>query len=182
MQEIVDYSELMNRSKFKIYVEDYYSPVVSPYFTGLQPAKPMLNGVEVSADEYNAHEGITDYASDEIIRHAPLQTGNESDMTISAVSPAEIVDMCINEVKFTIVNTDDVQKILNIMESYRAQILPYESNNKTVQAYMIGLNQAIHLLDNNLTSRINRDKRISYIEGRESDQPQSLVQMLDACF
>lgn len=180
--EIIDYSTLMNDKKFRVYLPDYYSPQLPKYFTGLRPPNPMLNGVEVSAEEYNNHQGITEYANDEIIRHAPLQVGSEYDMTVSMVSPAGIVDLCINEVPFTIVELDDIEKILEIMWKYKDQIEPYMDRNNMVKVYSQNLSQAIHLLMNNQDQRIKAAKLAARAKGEQEGKPVSLSDMLGACF
>ena len=176
----IDYSKIMNTKTFRVFVQDYYSQRVPAYLTGIKPAPAMLNGIPVTAEEYNSHPGITEFADDEMVRHAPIQVGSEFDMTISHVTCAAIVDMCTNDIEFSIPNLQDLQEMLDIMYGYKQQISPFH-DRQIVQAYLNQLNQALLILENNRNQRETRQERIDCING--VDKPdQTLAEMLKRCF
>ena len=179
-QNYIDYGKIMNTRTFRICIQEMFNMNLPQYFKGMTPPRPMLNGVEVSADEYNSHAGITYEASDELVAHDPVQVGSEEDMVISYATPASIVDMCVNGITFDIPDDKDLDTIIDIMYNYKQQISPF-TDKAPVQQYLGQLSQAILILVNNQNRRKDREDRIHAING-DHTTPKSLGDMLQGFF
>lgn len=179
-QNYIDYGKVMNTRTFRICIQEMFNMNLPQYFKGMAPPRPMLNGVEVSAEEYNSHAGITYEASDELVAHDPIQVGSEEDMVISYATPASIVDMCINGITFDIPDDKDLDTIIDIMYNYKQQISPF-TDKAPVQQYIGQLSQAILILVNNQNRRKDREDRIHAING-DHTAPKSLGDMLQGFF
>lgn len=176
----IDYGKLMNNKTFQIAIQEMYNVNLPKYITGIKPPRAMLNGVEVDAEEFNQHPLTSIIASDELVSHDPIQVGSEYDMVISYVTPATIVDFCVNGVVFDIPNDKDLNELIDIMYNYKQQISPH-SDKQIVQVYLGQLSQALLILVNNQNRRVERNDRKRAINHGE-EQPKSIMDMLGGFF
>lgn len=175
-----DWGKVMNTKTFPICIAEVYNRNLPAYIRGIKPPSAMLNGVPVSADDYNNHPYTTEFASDDLVSHEPIQTGSDNDIVHSVATCADIVEMTVNEVVFDIPNDKDLDDIIDIMYNYKQQISPFVDKD-LVKVYLGQLTQTILILTNIQNRKVERQDRIRAING-EPERTVSLGEMLSGLF
>ena len=146
IQNCTTFSEAMNNLNFEVRIPEYYATAIPQYFTrGPQRPKPIVNGVEVSWDEYM--EKHPDYVDDTNFRPTTIYKGLDMNMCYSTKNVPEIVDLTVNQVPFDIVKFTDLGCIIGIMDGYVNEVQAYEAFNTELKLFLGRLRQARGILN-----------------------------------
>ena len=125
------FSDAINNLRFELSVPEYYDTVIPNYFRQpMQPAKPIVNGVEVEWDEYL--ESHPDEKPSTFIPR-PIYRSEDLNRSYASKSSAEIIDLVVNDVPFEFIHLEDIAIVIDILDGYYDEVknyIPYNNNLK----------------------------------------------------
>jgi hypothetical protein len=127
-------ADRLHKKLFPVYIPEYYVSKISPYFMSPRPARPpMVNGVPVTMDEYNAVD--PEFVPDTEFIPEPIYSPMENNLTYSFKSTANIYDAYINDVNVRFENPENMLEMINIIEEYILATARYEQIDSNVKIW-----------------------------------------------
>ena len=164
--------DAMNTLKFELSVPEYYDTAIPEYFRKPRDLpKPIVNGVEVEWDEY-----LENHDDEKPIGFIPnpIYKAEDFNRTAAIKTPAEIVDLVINDVPFEFVNVDDMGIVLDIYEGYYNEIKSYIPHSEMLQRYINNMTIARNRLKEEYDAHLHL---MEYIHP-ERQKPLTLIDIL----
>ena len=144
IREFRNYADALNGLQFELRVPEYYDPILSEYFkTPRKRPNPIVNGEEVSWDEYNEKypDNEDNHMRDTFVP-TMIYKAEDLNMCYALRNIPEIIDMCDNNVPFDIVNPGDVAWIIELMDGYATEMMPYEEGVPELKDFLTRMHSA----------------------------------------
>lgn len=156
IQNCRTFSDAINNLRFELSVPEYYETSVPEYFRKpIQPAKPIVNGVEVEWDEYlETHPG----EKPETFIPNPIYKTEDLNRSIAMKTSAEIIDLIINNVPFEFVHFEDIETVVGIFDGYYDEVGSYIPLSPVLKVFTDNMSLArMRLMDVYRAVSLHRD-------------------------
>lgn len=139
------FSDAMHNIKFEVRIPEYYVSTIPSYFkTGPTPPKPVLNGIEVTWEEY---QEVHPEAVPDTIVPSMIFIPESDNMTIGYKSAEELVSMTLDDTPYTLMSHDALRHVIYILQGYVAEMRAINEDAVSTEPFLIKCASALKKLE-----------------------------------